>query len=294
MKNPNPMMLVRIAQGDAYGIATEYIKLPKNKATLDAALRFERYCEHPELPIRAGRYTDDTQMSIAVTEVLLSDLDPRNMSPAVFREAFLRAFKRDPRGGYSRHLQAFLERITSEVQFAAEIQNKSDKNGAAMRSVPIGVLPNPSDVIDLAMTQARITHNTAGGVGSSILVALMSHYALYEDTPFSEFPDWCFEHTTLGPRMWEGGPVTGPDVGFKTADAVFTLLATQATLIDIARTALTWGGDTDSVLALAWGIASARMQEEKLPAFFDNDLEDGPYGYKFLSALGAKLMEKYR
>jgi hypothetical protein len=92
--------------------------------------------------------------------------------------------------------------------------------------------------------------------------------------------------------MWPSRPVEPPDVGIATARAVMTLLMTERSLLDIARRAIEWGGDTDSVLAIAWGIASCRMHDE-LPPFFDGGLENGPYGYKFLTQLGQLLMTKY-
>jgi ADP-ribosylglycohydrolase len=56
-----------------------------------------------------------------------------------------------------------------------------------------------------------------------------------------------------------------------------------------------WGGDTDSVAAIAWGIASARYPDEVLPQFLEIDFEAGRgnYGAQFLKDLGEQLMCKY-
>lgn len=296
MKYPNPLMLVRIAQGDAFGLQTEYIHFPRDQAVYDKALRFESYGQHPTHSLKPGSYSDDTQMSIGVTEVLLEEEGDFVFAPR-FAEAFVRCFKRDPRDGYARGFQAFLETVKDGPDFLARIDPKSDKNGAAMRSVPIGVLANPHQVRYIANIQAKLTHDTQQGVESSILVALMSHFALRTDEPLSRIREWIKEqYSAIVPRFiapWEGGPVKVPEVGINTARAVMTLLSTETTLIGIARKTIEWGGDTDSVLAIAWGIASARMQDEELPPFFDGGLENGPYGYKFLKELGTKLMEKY-
>ncbi|WP_334879318.1 ADP-ribosylglycohydrolase family protein [Nostoc sp.] len=45
-----------------------------------------RSVEHPRFRLNPGSYTDDTQMSIAITEVIV----------------FVTAFKRDEREGYAR------------------------------------------------------------------------------------------------------------------------------------------------------------------------------------------------
>jgi ADP-ribosyl-[dinitrogen reductase] hydrolase len=288
VKNPNIHMLVRIAQGDAYGMAVEYIK-PEHEHIRTMALRFERYGRHPVHKLRAGQYTDDTQMSIGVAEVLLGKTRTRED----FAEAFVRCFKRDVRDGYARHFQAFLETVKDGADFLSRIHPDSDKNGAAMRAVPIGVLWKPEQVIETATVQAKLTHDTEGGVGAAVIVAMLSHYALHESAPFANFPEWLKAYTSVGVEEWDGSAVTGPDVGMRTARAVWTLCKREGSLIDIARTAITWGGDVDSVLAIAWGIASTRMREPPLPAFFDDGLEAGSYGRRFLLELGTKLMVAY-
>ncbi len=72
-----------------------------------------------------------------------------------------------------------------------------------------------------------------------------------------------------------------------------TLVSERYTLLDIARTALVWGGDTDSVISIAWGIASARMNGDELPYFFERDLENGTHGRDYLRSLGTILMKEY-
>jgi len=292
MKNPNPKMLVRIAQGDAYGVACEYIKFPRDQATYDQAMKFESYGKHPTHKLVPGQYTDDTQMSLAVAETLLWKEDP---TPPDFAEMFFRCFKRDWRDGYSRGFQAILEKVSSAEEMTSVLNPDSDKNGAAMRSVPIGVLPSPYHVLSIASMQAKITHNTEGGVNSSVLIAMLSHFALYHDEPFIDFPKWVKKYGVSAPiPIWDGKPVTGPNVGMNTAHAVYTLVSREKSLMDIARRTIEWGGDTDSVLSLAWGIASTRMQDEKLPEFFDSGLENGTYGRTFLEGFGTRLMERFQ
>ena len=75
-----------------------------------------------------------------------------------------------------------------------------------------------------------------------------------------------------------------------------TVLAQENSLMGILRQVIKWGGDTDSVAAIAWGIASARYQGEKLPELMERDLEGGNArtGTPYLRALGAQLMHKYK
>lgn len=307
MKHPNPDMLLRIAQADAYCVATEYIKFPRDRALQEEALYFKRYLKHPTHSLRPGQYSDDTQMSIAVAEVLSNEYENAHSSYS-YLKAFYNCFKRDPRTGYSLGFQCLLEAATSPEDLKARIVPISDKNGAAMRSVPLGVFRMPEMVMEVAALQARITHDTPHGVLVSQAVALMSHYALWTAEPMSMLPRYLASFDIrFAPfsRPW-AGRVQGSDVGIKTAHAVCTLatLCEQISMLDILRTVIDWGGDTDSVAAIAWGIASTRAKsdalsyngvQESVPDFFERDLEPGGmYGAAFLRDLGARLMKAHQ
>jgi ADP-ribosyl-[dinitrogen reductase] hydrolase len=306
MKNRNDNLLLYIAMADAYAAATEYLKFPRDDATKLAALEFNRYVKHPSHGLAPGTYTDDTQMSIGVAETLLQTPVPTKQD---FAEHFIKVFRRDRRNGYSRNFQTFLNTVcgipeSQQTQyFLDNIQPISDKNGAAMRSVPIGILADPLEVTDCASRQAQLTHDTIGGRLSSMLIALASHFSLYESEDFDQLFDFCWMHfdkwykkflPELEPlrKPWNG-EVTGPGVGMNTVHAVFHLLREEMSLMGILRQTIEWGGDTDSVAAIAWGIASSRYQVEKLPDFLIYGLESGPYGGPFLSGLSARLMHKY-
>ena len=301
MRHPNPNMLLRIGQADAYCAATEYLKSHETSVR-DEALQFRRYLKHPRHKDTGGRFTDDTQMSIAVTEVLLSG----NFTREAFAHEFVATFKRDPRDGYARGFQAFLESVVDGPDFLARIRPDSDKNGAAMRAVPIGVLPDPKQVLDVAEVQARVTHDTPDGVLSAQAVALMSHFALHVDEPLGhgaadwhapmvEFldrhlPAFLPTFSTMGPTF----PVKAPRVGVRTAQAVFILLSECKSLMEILERVIQGGGDTDSVAAIAWGIASTHIVADGVPDFMVHQLEPGrPYGPVFLRDLGADLMRRY-
>lgn len=297
MIHPNPDMLLRIAMGDAYGMSCEYLKHPKDDAVREAALRFEGYGRHPVHKLEPGQYTDDTQMSIAVAEVLagFGRTGPGSAASLehMFADSFVRCYLRDKRDGYSRGLQGILDRCLDGNDLLRLADRTSDKNGAAMRSVPLGVIDDPELVVQVASRQAGVTHY-AGGVSASVSVALMSHYALHCGAPLSDMPEWIGRWMIHGtPWRWAGRPVKEPNVGMATASAVLTLVSEEKSLLDIARKAIEWGGDVDSVLSIAWGVASARMKEP-LPDFFETGLENGPYGKGFLRGLGQRLMEAFQ
>lgn len=301
MLHPNPDILYYTAIGDAYCLATEYIKSPRDDKHKKAALKFQQYLSHPVHCNVPGTYSDDTHMSIANAEVLLGydwkDLD--------FATAWVDVFKRDPRKAYSRRFQKYLEEVEDGLEFLETIDSHSNKNGAAMRSAVFGVHYSESDVLTMTTRQAKITHNTPGGLFGAQAVALMSHYALWENRPLERgnlktYLRYHLEpiikrHDSLSDVFLEpwAGRVAGKEIGIITALAVFELLISCKSLLEILEKTIEWGGDCDSVAAITLGIASSRLPDD-LPAFMHNNLEiGGKYGKEFLKDLGNRLMMKF-
>lgn len=312
MRYPNPEMLVRIGCGDALAAATEYVE--PEAPIVEKTLRFIRYESHPWHGHRPGRYTDDAEMSAANARVLIGDFERTELG---FAGAYLAEFERGgKREGYSRGTRALLESVNGDPHSllhrlksinpkTRQAYNRSKKNGAAMRSVPFGVLPDVGEMLDLVSLQAAVTHDSLEGLFSARAVALMSHYALYEPGSLEQMGDWCVGHLPHGDQAfrellttsWQGGAVTSRrdiPVSLTTVWAVSDLLREGPSLMEIMRRLITWGGDTDSVAAIAWGIASARYRDEVLPAFLENDLElgDPRTGAPYLRELGTKLMTR--
>lgn len=300
MKRSHPNMLLRIAQGDAYAIAYEYVKDKEAPGHREEVLKFERFLEHPTYKqLKPGQYSDDTQMSIAVVETFIQH--GWNARAEDYAEAFFRCFKRDERKGYSQAFQAILEEAKDASHLRQLIVPNSNKNGACMRAVPLGVVKDVNHLIHAAATQASVTHATWGGINSATAVALMSHFALYDDRSFKSMFRWCRNQNPVFEYFkepWEGRvgvPKTDKHnlgVGLCTAWAVHTLLSEEENLMGMMKRTLEWGGDTDSVAAIAWGIASARHSGIEVPQFMHDDLEkDSAYGVDFLVDLGMRLMQ---
>lgn len=297
----NDLMLVRIAEADAYAMAAEYVQRHPDEQEYKDLFSFTRYMSHPVHRIKPGHYTDDTQMSIANAEVLLHG---GFFTSDAFAEAYVRCFHRDWRDGYSRGFQSVLEKVRTGADLRRELRADSITNGAAMRAVPIGVIPEPKMVMHIARMQAEVTHNTPGGIESAQLVALMSHFSLYDERPLREvgtFLKKMLPDVEFYDEPWSGAVATGDQpngktigMGMLTAHAVYHLLTHETSLMNMLRQVLSWGGDTDSVAAIAWGIASAHAARDEEPEFMYYTLEPGKkYGYEFLLGLGTALMDKY-
>lgn len=87
-------MLIELAIGDAYGAGFEYA----DPAIVEKENNLSKYIQHPYHDLKAGAYTDDTQMSLAIAEVIVSG---ESWTPAVLADKFVAVFKRDPRTGYA-------------------------------------------------------------------------------------------------------------------------------------------------------------------------------------------------
>lgn len=279
-------MLIEIAIGDAYGAGFEYAN-----PTPDRPNDLSRYSKHPRHGIAPGSYTDDTQMSLAVAETLLEH--GAAATPFQFIEKFVLAFQRDPREGYSSRFWEFLKSVDDAADFAARVTPNSEKSGAAMRACPIGVLPDVASVLSVAERQARITHDTEGGVRSAQAAALAAHYFAYRLGPVSDLPAFLEVHV---PNEWlrpHKGKVGAE--GVSAVRAAVTAIVAERSLAALLKRCVDFTGDVDTVAAVALGAASCSEEYvHDLPERLAADLESGAWGAPYLRALDERLMALVR
>ena len=275
-------MLIELAIGDAYGAGFEYAPdifiRQHNRAT--------HYVQHPRHQIRPGCYTDDTQMSLAIAESLLSG---ERWTPENLAARFVRAFRRDPRLGYARGFQAFLEEVEDGGEFLAMIRPDSDKSGAAMRAAPLGVLPTIGQVVDRCRVQARITHDTVDGTNAAVAAALLVHYCLHDLGPKDDVGRFLEGQV---PGAW-AAPWTGKvgPKGWMSVRAAITAVARNASLESLLQDCIAFTGDVDTVASIAMAAAScSREYARDLPENLLLMLENGPFGRDYLLDLDARLM----
>jgi ADP-ribosylglycohydrolase len=278
-------MLLELAIGDAYGAAFEYV----NANHIRAFHSLTGYARHPRHSLAPGSYTDDTQMTIAVSEVLLDDPP---WSPHAFADRFVRAFKRDPRKGYARGFQKFLEKTHDGAAFLRDIRPDSDKSGAAMRASPCGLLESVDRVTEVATLQARVTHDTPDGVGSAVAAALTTHFFAHRLGTPTELPAFLCQHV---PGAWdvEWSGEVGPK-GWMSVRAAITAIRRNRSLRELLRECVEFGGDVDTVSTIA--LASASLSEHytrDLPEALIVGLENGRFGRDFLRDLDRKLLGKF-
>ncbi len=274
-------MLLEIAIGDAYGAGFEFV----SRRQISDHNDLSRYYRHPHLPIGSGYYTDDTQMSLAVAEALL---DERAWSRDLLAEYFVRAFKRDPREGYATSFFQFLCDVTDHKHFLRDIRPESDKSGAAMRACPLGVLPTIAQVVEYSHVQAAITHNTPGGIDAATAVALASHYFVHRLGPKSRLGIFLEDHVDGDwTTPWSGEVGVN---GLMCVRAAVTAVANHGRMSELLKECVDFGGDVDTVAAIALGIASVCEEiSSDLPRCLVNGLENQDFGHDYIIALDRRL-----
>jgi ADP-ribosylglycohydrolase len=276
-------MLLELAVGDAYGAGFEYVA----DCVIRAHNTATHYVQHPRhRGTRPGMYTDDTQMSLAIAEALVSG---ERWSPENLARRFVEVFHRDPREGYAAGFHDFLEEVQSGDEFLARIRPDSDKSGAAMRAAPLGVLPSVGQVIDRCRVQAALTHNTPDGIRAAQAAALMSHYFLYTLGNVAALGAF-LEGQVPGPWSvpWQGK--VGPK-GWMSVRAAVTAVVRNRRLSGLLVDCVAFTGDVDTVAAIALAAASCSPEYEKdLPPNLIDTLENGRYGRDYIIALDRQLL----
>lgn len=279
------MMILFGAIGDAYGAGFEFAEREK----ITKLNNITAYETHPIFPEIKGKYTDDTQMSIALAELLISN---KEWTKANIANSFVNTFKRDPRRGYAKRFYNFLSEINSGEELLAKIVNKSTRNGASMRAYVLGVLPSESEIIEKCTLQAEITHATDEAINASIAVALSSHFFINSKGTRNNLIEYLND---TQPVEWSG--VWTGEVGMsgiETVEATLSLITSDLSLKNKLKMSVDLGGDVDTVASLTLAISSLDSEtKHDLPEFLTTDLENGDYGRDYIIELDRRLKDMH-
>ena len=280
-------MLLEMAIGDAYGAGFEYVRDRRFVRTHNT---LEGYIQHPRHRLKPGRYTDDTQMSLAIAEHIIAG---KPWTGEAIADSFVETFRRDRpfREGYSGGFFGLLKKVKTGRELLALLRPTSDKSGAAMRAAPIGVFPTAEAVVEKCTVQARITHDTRDGINAACVVALMSHYMLYRLGPLRDMPAFLRRHVEgAWDEPWRGEVGSR---GWMSVRAALTALTQRTSLSKVLMTCISFTGDVDTVAAIALAVGShATELHQDLPRVLMNQLENGPYGREHLAGVNWQLMQR--
>lgn len=301
--SPGARLLLGIATGDAYGAPFENLSYRK----VSEKLRSDG--------LVCGRYTDDTQQTLAIAELLASG---RPCTPHHLAESFLVTYNRDKRPGYS-HITRKMLASPDPTSFLNSINDNKKMvrktDGAAMRALPLGFLPTREKVIASAKMSAAITHGHKDAIAATVAVALISHECYYLSSPFHLI--WDHIRDEIQEENQDMIPYCDTCANLKKLDrekilekydaygvpytesriflgALLYLLAQYGNdPYQLLIESILLGGDTDTMAAVALGVSLIRGEDKTQIWSLVADLEEGPYGKEYLVEVGNQLSARY-
>lgn len=218
---------------------------------------FNRGDKTKDFPIfsEQSRFTDDTVMTIAVAEAFMeaplgaSDDELRGL----LTESLRRWGKKYPRAGYGVRFNLWL-------QVQKPIPYNSYGNGSAMRVSPVAWLFNDLDsVLHAAKLSAEITHNHPEGIKGAQATAAAIFMAR-KQTPKDEIKRYIED--AFGYDLSRTCDEIRPSYQHvescqESVPEAITAFLEGTDYEDVVRTAVSLGGDTDTIAAIAGSIAEA-------------------------------------
>lgn len=190
---------------------------------------------------KIGAYTDDTEQAYGIALWLTgSDHSIQNL------EHLLKKVYSGRGRGYGAGQSAFLEGLP--------VRKDSFGNGAAMRVAPVGAYGNSvEEVIDLAKRQCQLTHQHPEAIAGAITIALMTFLIKTGQSPASItklYPESLLpeKDKTYSCTLKACESVPPAVEAFLWGDSF------ESTL----KRALSYGGDTDTIAAMASALAAVR------------------------------------
>jgi poly(ADP-ribose) glycohydrolase ARH3 len=258
------------------------------------------------------RYTDDTQLTLALAEHLCThpEVDPAGLA-ATFDEHF------EPWRGYARGMHgivaAWREGVDPQAAARSVFPDGSYGNGAAMRVAPVGAVHahDPQMVAQAATRQALLTHAHPEGVDAAVLqaraVAVAAATGTFGPAELRTAAQTCTtdelrRHTGIAVAQADQWAATGDPrevaaaigTGVRASHSVAAALwvaAVATDFTDAVLLGLALGGDVDTIAAMACAVVGAAVGSAAIPAAWIDGLEDGVRGRRYALGLAARLAE---
>lgn len=276
-------MLLEGAIGDTYGAGFEFAEMDivRTKNTIST------YESHPLFKGIKGKYTDDTQMALAIAELLIEGKEWTSLSIA---NKFVEFFKRDIRKGYAKRFYQFLLEIKDGAELLEKIHPKSDRNGAAMRAYPIGILKDEKEILSKTELQASVTHQSQNAILAAQTIALTSHFFIYKKGKKSDLLTYLSDILNhKWTAKWQGNVNVD---AIETTEAVLTILINEYDLKTMLKKSVDFGGDVDTVASLALAIGKMCQEtEDNLPSWLYEELENNEFGLNYIKKVDEQLLK---
>jgi poly(ADP-ribose) glycohydrolase ARH3 len=290
--------LVGTAIGDALGARREGRGMSRSEDIVSLAEKLEQLI-----------YTDDTHMTIGIAESLIESkgFDGEHMA-----QTFIKNYEAEPWRGYGPGPPRIFGMIKSgEAWYSAAnrlYRGGSFGNGSAMRVAPVGLLysRNLEKLREIAYQSSSITHSHELGKEGAALQACAVALAL--NTPSDEeidredffsrlqnfIQDQLYKEKVAQIRELLGEQDkakvvavlgNGIEAPRSVPTAIYCFLRQPQSYKDTVIYAISLGGDTDTIAAMAGAISGAYLGIEAIPSEWRAKLEKREY----IDALAEKL-----
>ena len=254
-----------------------------------------------------GSYTDDSQMMLSVLETLVKH---KKIEPQDLARRFAENF--EPERGYGGRTYDALNRLRNGADWRS-ISSDSWANGAAMRVGVVGAFfaGHFDEIKKAALAQCRVTHThplaQAGACAQALAVGLACDLGAKGEKPQTDIVT-----AYLAEQIEDISPEAAdrllalPDtqglteeecqdalwaeyeMNLRTMEAVCPALGAflwADSFKDAVVMAVSLGGDTDTIGAMAGAMAGAYHGLDAIPKAWLDDLEQGPKGFAYFEKL---------
>jgi ADP-ribosyl-[dinitrogen reductase] hydrolase len=249
-----------LAVGDALGATVEFMTPGEIAAQFGV---HRQIVGGGWLRLKAGRVTDDTQMSLALGGALL---DRRGWDLRAGADALV-AWMRSRPVDIGNTCRRGIRRYILDGTMSAEPATDSAGNGAAMRNLPIALatLGDAAACREFTLEQAHITHNHVLSDAATLSLACMTQLLLegagrgacheVASGLVTEHAEFCFD------------PWPGRTSGYivDTVQTVFDAFFHTASFEECLVNVVNRGGDADTTGALAGQLAGALYGVQAIP-----------------------------
>lgn len=327
-------MLLGIAVGDAFGAGVEF----QDRDLIRAVVGFSKFINlRGQIKIEESRkeiftlnyhswdYTDDTEMTVGLMKALISE---EQFSEELLLKMWTSEYENGIAAkGYGRNGHGSMQWYFSGEKTIEEIRSfqkerKNPGNAPAMRSVPIGLLPEEM-INDFASLNTNATHPNEIAILSSQCIAHAANFLIIKNGNPREIIDYCINKINLNkefetylkaveklpdydelreidfeilcgtqpiePPYFLPGIKGVPSDSKFTTGCVLYVLKNSKTAFEALKKSVYLGGDVDSVASISTGIMAGRFGIESIPNFMLENVEGKTYLKQIANTFEEKL-----
>lgn len=327
-------ILLGIAVGDAFGAGVEF----QDRDLIRGVVDFSKFVNlRGQIKIEESRkeiftlnynswdYTDDTEMTIGLMKALISE---EQFSEALLLKMWTLEYengiaaKGHGRNGHGSMQWYFSGEKTIEEIRSFQKERKNPGNAPAMRSVPLGLLPEVM-INDFATINANASHPNEMAIMASQCIAHATNFLIVKKGEPSKVIEYCINKIDLNnefetylkavenlpnydelkekdfeilcgaqpiePPYFLPGIKGVPSDSKFTTGCVLYVLKNSKTAFEALKKSVHLGGDVDSAASITTGIMAGRFGIESIPNFMLENVEGKTYLKQIASIFKEKL-----